>query len=182
MASSGSFQNNFQTGYALRVEWEINSQSVANNTSSLTVTAFLVSLGSSYIINSNYSKDVTLSINGTTYSGEISDGKLTGNQKRQIMTRTVTITHNTDGTKSVALRCSIGLKATLSGTYYGTVYAPASGSQSVSLDAIARLTTPTTSGTFNVGSAVTISTPRAASSFTHTSIAKKFGPSHFFPI
>lgn len=168
MASSGSFQNTFQTGYALRVEWEINSQSVANNTSSLTVTAYLVSLGSSYIINSNYSKDVTLSINGTTYSDEISDGKLTGNQKREIMTKTVTIAHNTDGTKSVALRCSIGLKATLSGTYFGTVYAPASGSQTVTLDAIARLTTPTTSGTFNVGSAVTINTPRAASSFTHT--------------
>ena len=168
MASSGSFQNTFQTGYALRVEWEVNSQSVANNTSSMTVTAFLVSLGSSYTINSNYSKDVSLSINGTTYTDKISDGKLTGNQKRQIMTKTVTITHNVDGTKSVALRCSIGLKATLSGTYFGTVYAPESGSQTVTLDAIARLTTPTTSGTFNVGSAVTISTPRAASSFTHT--------------
>lgn len=168
MASSGNFQNTFKTGYALRVEWKVNSQSIADNTSNLTVTAFLVSLGSSYTINSSYSKTVTININGTAYTTKISNGSLSGNQKRQIMTKTVNIAHNTDGTKSITLRASLVLDATLSGTHIGTVYAPASGSQSVTLDTIARATTPTTSGTLNVGSAITINTPRAASAFTHT--------------
>lgn len=168
MADSGNFQNSFKTGYALRVEWKINSQNVVNNTSNITVTAYLVSTGSSYTIVSNYPKTVKLYINGATYSTEISNGSLSGNQKRKIMAQTVNITHNTDGTKSIPLRCSIGLKATLSGTYFETVYAPASGSQTVTLDSIARATTPTTSGTLNVGSAITINTPRAASAFTHT--------------
>lgn len=168
MASSGNFQNVFQTGYALRVEWAINSQDIAANTSNITVTAYLVSLGSSYIINSSHSKTVNLLINGTTYTGTISSGSLTGNQKRKLLAKTVNITHGVDGTKSIDLRASIGLKATLSGTYFNTVYAPASGNQTVTLDAIARVTNPTTSGTLNVGSSITINTPRAAGTFTHT--------------
>lgn len=168
MALSGNFQNVFQTGYALRVEWAINSQNIAANTSNITVKAFLVSLGNSYVINSNYSKTVNLIINGTTYTSTISNGSLTKNQKRQIMAKTVDITHTADGSKSITLRASIGLKATLSGTYFNTVYAPASGSETVTLDTIPRTTTPTTSGTFNVGSTVTINTPRAVSTFTHT--------------
>lgn len=168
MASSGSFENGFQTGYALRVEWGINSQSVANNQSNITVTAFLVSKGSSYTINSSYPKTVKLIINGTTYTSTISNGSLSGNQKRQIAKKTVNITHNTDGTKSITLKASIKLNATLSGEEFNTVYAPASGSRTVTLDSIARATTPTTSGTFNVGSTVTINTPRAADIFTHT--------------
>ena len=168
MASSGSFENVFKTGYALRVEWKINSQSVEDNTSNITVTAFLVSKGSSYTINSSYQKTVKLIINGTTYSSTISNGSLSGNQKRQVATKTVNIAHNSDGTKSITLSASINLNATLSGTEINTVYAPASGSQSVTLDSIARATTPTTSGTWNVGNSVTISTPRASSAFTHT--------------
>lgn len=168
MASSGSFQNVFKTGYALRVEWSINSQSIANNTSNVTVTAYLVSLGSSYTIVSNYSKNVTLLIDGTTYKGTISTGALSGNQKRSILTKTVTITHGVDGKKSISLRASIGLQATLSGTYINTAYAPASGTQTAELDTINRVTAPTTSGTLNVGSTITINTPRSASAFTHT--------------
>lgn len=168
MASSGNFSNTFKTGYKLQVEWVINSQSIAANTSNVTVTAYLISAGSSYTINSSYPKTVKLMINGTTYTDSISNGTLTGGQKRQIMSKTVTITHSTDGSKSIALQCSLGIKATLSGTYFDTVYAPASGSKIVTLDTITRATTPTTSGTFNVGASVTINTPRASSAFTHT--------------
>lgn len=168
MATSGSFQNVFKTGYALRVEWAIKSQSIADNTSNVTVTVFLVSLGSSYTIVSNYSKTVSLTINGTNYTGTISNGSLSGNQKRSILSKTVTITHGVDGKKSIPIRASLGLKATLSGTYFNTIYAPASGSETVELDTIVRATTPSTSGTLNVGSTITINTPRAASAFTHT--------------
>ena len=169
MASSGSFQNAFRTGYALRVEWKINSQSIENNTSNVTVTAYLVSSGSSYVINSSAEKTVKLAINGTTYTKTAKGlADLSGGQKKSLFSKTVTISHNADGSKSIPIVCNFGLEVTLSGTYWGTVRAPASGNGTATLDTIPRPTTPTTSGTWNVGDTVTINTPRAASSFTHT--------------
>lgn len=169
MASSGSFQNAFRTGYTLRVEWKVNSQSIADNTSSLTVTAYLVSGGSSYVINSSASKTVNLTINGTTYTKTASGlASLSGEQKKSLFAKTVTIAHGSDGSKSVAISCSFDLEVTLSDKFWGTIKAPASGSATATLDTIPRATTPTTSGTWNVGNSVTINTPRASSAFTHT--------------
>ena len=169
MADSGSFQNTFRTGYTLRVEWKINSQSIADNTSSVTVTAFLVSSGSSYTINSSASKTVKLTINGTTYTKSASGlASLSGGQKKSLFAKTVTISHSSDGSKSIGISCALDLEVTLSGTYWGTVKAPESGSATATLDTIPRATTPTTSGTFAVGNTVTINTPRASSAFTHT--------------
>lgn len=169
MASSGSFQNAFRSGYALRVEWKINSQSIENNTSSVTVTAYLVSGGSSYTINSSAEKTVNLVINGTTYTKTASGlANLSGGQKKSLFSKTVTIAHNADGTKSIPIYCTFGLKVTLSGTYWGTIRAPASGNGTATLNTIPRPTTPTTSGTWSVGNSVTINTPRASDDFTHT--------------
>lgn len=168
MASSGSFENVFRTGYALRVEWKTNSQSIDNNTSSVTVTVYLVSQNSSYYINSTQEKTVTLVINGTTYTKTASGlANLTGKQKKALFSKTVTISHNTDGSKSVPIYCTFGLKVTLSGKYWDTVRAPESGNGIAVLNTIPRPTTPTTSGTFNVGNTVTINTPRASDTFTH---------------
>lgn len=168
MASSGYFENNFITGYKLRVEWSIGSQSIANNTSSLTVTAFLVSTGSSYTITSNYSKEMKMTIDGTLYEDKISNAALSGNQKRQIMSRTVTIKHNTDGSRSVAINFGIRLNATLSGQHLHWIYAPASGSATASLDRIPRASKPTLSAaTVELGKTLTINTNRASSNFTH---------------
>lgn len=171
MASSDYFVNNFRTGYSLRLEWEIESQSIEKNTSTMTATVYLVSHGSSYTINSSAAKTVTLTINGTTYTKTAKYlASLSGNQKKALFSKTVTITHASDGTKEVEVACSFGLKVTLSGTYWDTVSLPNSGSGTLTcyLDAIPRATTPITSGTFNVGNAVTINTPRASSAFTHT--------------
>lgn len=169
MASSGSFQNAFRSGYTLRVEWKINSQSIENNTSSVTVTAYLVSGGSSYIINSTQEKTVKLVINGSTYTKTAKGlANLTGNQNKALFSKTVTISHNADGTKSIPIYCTFDLEVTLSGTWWGTVRAPASGNATAVLNTIPRPTTPTTSGTFNVGNTITINTPRASSGFTHT--------------
>lgn len=169
MASSGSFQNAFRTGYTLRVEWKVNSQSIEDNTSSLTVTAYLVSGGSSYVINSSAEKTVKLIINGTTYTKTASGlANISGNQKKSLFSKTVTIAHNADGSKSIPIYCTFGLNVTLSGTYWGTVRAPASGNATATLNTIPRATTPTTSGTWNVGNSVTINTPRASDAFTHT--------------
>lgn len=169
MASSGSFQNAFRSGYTLRVEWKINSQSIADNTSNITVTAYLVSGGSSYVINSSATKEVRLYINGTKYTKSAAGlASISGGQKKSLFAKTVTITHSSDGSKSINLSCEFDIEVTLSGKYWGTVKAPSSGSNLATLDTIPRATTPTTSGTLNVGSAVTINTPRASGIFTHT--------------
>ena len=164
MALSGAFE----TGYKVRVEWSVGSQSVANNTSSLTVTAFLVSLGSSYTITSEWPKAMTMTIDGTLYEDEIPTASLSGNQKRQIMTRTVTIKHNTDGSRSVTMDFGLKINATLNGTHFRWVYAPASGSATATLNTIPRASKPTLSAsTVEMGKTLTIYTNRASSNFTH---------------
>lgn len=169
MATSGSFENAFRTGYKLLVEWKVNSQSIEDNTSNVTVTVFLVSMGSSYYINSSVSKTVTLVIDGKTYTKTANGlSNLSGGQKKSIFAQTVNIPHNADGTKTFTMYCSYFLDVKLSGVYWGTIRAPESGNASATLDTIARATTPTTSGTWNVGNTVTINTPRASGSFTHT--------------
>lgn len=75
-------------------------------------------------------------------------------------THSKTIQHNTDGTKSIEIYATGGIS--------GTAFNATKCSAIVTLETIPRTTTPTTSGTFNVGSSVTISLPRAADSFTHT--------------
>lgn len=166
MASSGYFENKFTTGYTLRLEWKINSQNVLENTSSVTATVYLVSSGKSYYINSTAKKTVKLTINGTTYSKSASGiASLDGGMKKNILSKTVTFTHNADGDKSITLSCSFGIGVTLSGKYFGTV---SIDTNTATLDTIPRATTPTTSGTFAVGNTVTINTPRASSAFTHT--------------
>ena len=48
MASSGTINNTFRTGYAIRIVWNINSQSVSGNNSNITAKVQLVSLGITY--------------------------------------------------------------------------------------------------------------------------------------
>ena len=169
MASSGNFQNAFHTGYALRVEWSTNSQSIGSNASIVQVNAYLVSSGSSYTVNSSVEKTVRLKIDGVTYTKSASGlASLSGGEKKLLFSKTVTVKHAADGTKSISIACEFDIEVTLGGTYYGTVLAPSSGTATATLDVIPRATTPTTSGTLNVGSAITINTPRASSAFTHT--------------
>lgn len=168
MAASGYFENNFQTGYSLRVEWSIGSQSILDNTSSLTVTAYLVSLGSSYRIISSNSKEMMMTIDGTGYAGKLDNASLSGNQKRQIMTRTVTLKHNVDGSRSVSIGFGIRLNATLNDTHIHWIYAPASGSGTATLNPVPRASKPTLSAsTIEMGKTLTININLAHSRFTH---------------
>lgn len=73
---------------------------------------------------------------------------------------TATIAHNADGAKSITISATGGIPS--------TSFKSTTCSDSVTLDSNPRATAPTTSGTFNVGGSVTIYTPRASDSFTHT--------------
>lgn len=166
MAASGTIQQAIRTGYRLQIAWTVDSQSVANNTSSVTAKVQLVSTGASYTINSSASKSGSLTINGTKYTFSFT-AALSGNQTKTLFTKTVTVAHNADGTKTCAFSATAGINVTLSGTYYGNVTASGNGT----FNTIARASTiasVTSSVSVTGSNAVTVSITRAASSFTHT--------------
>lgn len=164
MAASGTIQAAIRTGYRLQIAWTVGSQSVANNTSSVTAKVQLVSTGSSYTINSSASKSGNLTINGTKYTFSFS-AALNGNQTKTLFTKTVTVAHASDGSKTCAFAASCGINVTLGGTYYGSVTASGNGT----FNTIPRATVPTLSASsVNMGASVTINMPRASGSFDHT--------------
>jgi len=166
MAASGTIQEAIRTGYRLQIAWAVDSQSVANNTSTVTAKVQLVSTGSSYTINSSASKSGSLTINGTKYSFTFT-AALSGSQTKEIFKKTVTISHAADGTKTCAFSATAGINVTLSGTYYGNVTASGNGV----FNTIARASTissVTSSVAVNGTNTVTVNITRASSSFTHT--------------
>lgn len=166
MATSGTIQQAIRTGYRIQIAWTVDSQSVANNTSTVTAKVQLVSTGSSYTINSSASKSGSLTINGTKYTFNFT-ASLSGNQTKTLYTKTVTVAHSSDGTKTCAFSATCGINVTLSGTYYGNVTASGNGV----FNTIARASTissVTSSVSVNGTNAVTVNITRAASSFTHT--------------
>ena len=166
MATSGTIQEAIRTGYRLQIVWSVGSQSVANNTSSVTVKVQLVSTGSSYTINSSASKSGSLTINGTKYTFNFT-ASLSGNQTKTLFTKTVTVAHSSDGTKTCSFSATCGINVTLSGTYYGNVTASGSGV----FNTIARassISSVTSSVSVNGTNEVTVNISRKASGFTHT--------------
>lgn len=166
MATSGTIQEAIRTGYRLQIAWTVDSQSVANNTSTVTAKVQLVSTGSSYTINSSASKSGSLTINGTKYTFSFT-ASLSGNQTKTIYTKTVTVSHSADGTKTCSFSATAGINVTLSGTYYGNVTASGSGV----FNTIARassISSVTASVSVNGSNTCTVNITRASSSFTHT--------------
>lgn len=154
----------FRTGYAVQINYTINSQSIANNTTNVTVKAQLVSSGSLYTIVSNTTKNGTLSINGKDYSFTFTAG-LSGGQTKTLYTKTLDIPHNSNGTKTLSLGISLDLNVTLTGVYWSTV----THSDSVALSTIPRTSSMSLSTTsaYVGGSYVIVGISSASESFTH---------------
>lgn len=164
MALSGSFSGSIRSGnYKLRVDWSA-TQNITNNTSKVTCVMYLVQ-ASSWSLGIASRSGNTTSIAGTSYSWTSPAINNNGGTTTKLATVTSgNIAHNADGTKSITLSATFRIQATISGTYYDTITA----STTVTLNTIPRATQPTLSASsVNMGSAVTINTPRASSSFTH---------------
>lgn len=165
MATSGQIQTNTAFGY-IRLAWTESSQSITNNTTTISYT---LSIYRSSNISSSAAKDYSITINGV----KVASGTTTigGSGTKTIKTGTTTITHAADGSKTFSYSFSQEIGITWSGTSIGTI----TGSGNGVLDTIPRATTPTLSTTsIDMGASITISTPRASSSFTHT-LTYKFG-------
>ena len=161
MASSGSKSVTVTSWDTLKFSWETTSQSVANNTSTISWKLELIA-DSSGRIDSSTSKVWKVTVNGTTYSGTNTVG-ISNNSTKTLASSTTTIAHNADGTKTFSYSFSQEFGITFSGSSIGTK----TGSGTGTLDTIARASS-VSSTSANIGSAVTISISRASSSFTHT--------------
>ena len=159
MATSGSKSVSVATGLTLKFNWSESSQSVANNTTTISWNMQVI-LSSGYSISSSASKDWSVTVNGTKYSGT---NTLPSSGTKTMASGTTTIGHNADGTKSFSYSFSQEFAITFSGTYIGTK----SGSSSGTLDTIARASS-VSGGSGTIGSTTTIKISRASSSFTHT--------------
>lgn len=141
------------------------TQNVANNTTTLTVKAYVVRLRSDTVTWVGSPINFNLTVNGTTtthgWTFDLRQANL--NQRYLITTATRTITHNADGTRanvSASVYCATGTAGL--GTISGST-------NTISIPTIPRASAPTLNvSTQAIGSAITISTNRASTAFTHT--------------
>lgn len=176
MATSGSKSVTVTSWDTLKFNWWIVSQSVANNNTVVGWNLQLVA-GSYGAINSSASKDWSVTVNGTTYSGT-NTVSVSNNATKTLASGKTTVAHGSDGSKTFSYSFSQEFAITFSGSSIGTK----SGSGTGTLTTIPRATTPKLSASsVNMGSSVTISTPRASSSFTHD-LAYKFAGSNWVSI
>ena len=158
MASSGSFSGSIRDGhYKLRVDWS-QSKNVSANTSTVTCKLYLVN---DWSLNISGRSDNTCTIDGSAQTFSSPAISTTGTHLLGTVSRTVN--HASDGSKSLAISAVFQIRATLSGTYYGTITASAN----ITLDSIPRASS-VSAANMTMGSAGTISISRASSAFTHT--------------
>lgn len=107
------------------------STNVTNNTSTLSISLVLKR---PYAISSTANKSASCTINGTTYNWS---GTIGGSGDKTLISKTQTVAHNDDGTKTISISASITLNISWSGTQLGTI----SGSGSMTLTKIPRYAT-----------------------------------------
>lgn len=89
--------------------------STANNTSTLSIKLVLKRPSA---ISSSATKKASCTVNGTTYNWS---GSIGGSGDLTLISKTLTVAHNSDGTKSINLSASITLDITWSGVKLGTI-------------------------------------------------------------
>lgn len=150
-----------------RIKYQItitqNNQSVANNTSNVTVSVRF------YRTNTGYTTygtgTVYCTINGTQYTQSVTSADKITSSGIVLFTKTLNITHNADGSKTLATSARISHQQ----------FSSSSQSYSQTLTTIPRATTPTLSASsVNMGASITVTMNRASSAFTHT-LTYKFG-------
>ena len=151
-----SIYSSTNKGWRLRLDWSITGQSIADNKSTLSLDLWVY--------------------DGTGYSQNESSGEayyVIQGEKRwnpynysstgwyKLGSKTITVSHNADGTKSIALTAEWDCG-------FDSSYTPRhlSLSETVTLTTIPRASTATTSGS-TLGETLTITIKRASSSFTH---------------
>ncbi len=152
---SQTLSNNY---YRLVLNVNETSTSVANNTSSVSWSLVLYSIGANFI---DWDVSRSVVINGSSVLSLRRREAISRGGSLTLGSGSTTVPHNADGTKT--LSCSASISAT------GAWYLPGSMgvSGSMGLTKIARATQPSAAGA-DLGQKITINCPRASSSFSHT--------------
>ena len=155
MATSGNFEKKIAGGstggYYVGIDWKVNSQSTSNVSSNITASVYIRSSGNGYSISSSASKNISLTINGTKYTGTNTIGIGT-NTKKVLLTKTMDVKHNSDGTKSCAFEGTVQIGFSLAGTSLSTVSVSGTGT----FDKINVNSAPVMSGSLGVSPSGTI--------------------------
>lgn len=158
MASSGSFSGSIHSGhYVLRVDWT-QTKNVSANTSTVTAKLYLVN---DWSLSINGRSDNTCTIDGTQQT--FASAAISSTGTHLLGTVSQTVSHASDGSKSLAISAVFNIRATLSGTYYGSITASAN----ITLDSIPRASSVSAPNGM-MGTALSVNISRASSSFTHT--------------
>ena len=166
MASSGSTRVNVTSnGYIyLTFSWSLKSQSVANNNSTVNWQLQLTSAGYGANINASQPKACQVTINGTKVTDTTVNVSIDAGASKTLASGTVTIAHDNDGSKAFEYSFSQLFDITYTGVQIGTRTGKGTGV----LTTIPRATTPTVPASAEFGQTITINTPRASNTFTHT--------------
>lgn len=142
-------------GISISMTISQGAQSIANNTTVVTATVKYTTSSSTY---NNNKKPGTITLDGSKYSFTASFAK--GKTNAFLASASKTVTHNSNGTRSVSASATF-----TSGVSSGTV---STGTKSLTLTTIPRASDVTCPATFNVNTAGTITLSRKNSGFTHT--------------
>lgn len=143
--ASGSFSQKWSGGYYLKVSWEETAVNTSANTSTVKVVASLVT-DSGWNIISSVSKNISITVDGSTQSGTCNVA-IDGGSSKTLLTKTFTVSHASDGSKTASISCTCGFNVTINGTYYGNITA----SGSATLTKIARNPSAPTSVSITAG-------------------------------
>ena len=156
--ASGSFTGSTSNEYITpRISWSSTSNT-STNKSQLTV-RFQLKKSSKSNASTYGTGSWTMTIAGTSYSFSDVITIPTNDAYQTIYSKTVTISHNDDGSKSVAIAVTGGMS--------GTTYTTTSLSDIVKLDTIPRSSSFSIPSNVNTGSSLTVSIVPSSSTFRH---------------
>ena len=159
MASSGIVKTTTVYDSYFWVKWELAGQDIAGNKSTISWSCGITPGHQFY---SNAVKMSAVTINGSQVYAGGTYSNITDYKERTLASGTLTISHNSDGSKTFTVASFSGQVWKNSGYLTATAAA-----QSFALPTIPRATVPVI-GAVVMGQTVTIGLPRAVSSFTHT--------------
>lgn len=161
MASSGIVKTNTVYDSYFWVKWELASQNIAGNKSTISWSCGITPGHKFY---SNAVKMSAVTINGSQVYAGGTYSNITDYKERTLASGTLDISHSSDGSKTFTVSAFSGKVWKQDSGGYLTSSAAA---QSFALPTIPRATVPVI-GAVVMGQTVTIGLPRAVSSFTHT--------------
>ncbi len=152
-------------GMTLQADYSY-TQNASANTSTVTVTLKLINHYALYAtaISGSY---ISVGGNKSNYSKSISYGGST-TTSTTLATKTVTVTHNSDGTA----QCNIAGTFVMNGTYRGSSVGTMTVNQTITLPKIARSSSFTVSSSVNTGSAISGTVTPSSASFNHKLLLK----------